>query len=469
MNDVVLHLNQLALDLVAGDFSKPSNTPPSNGGPTRTARALAIIHLAMYDAYGIFTGAFTPKVLTPPAVPTDPTAPTGFAQTDENIALVIGAAAFHACKALYPDQPAVIAASISTFGPLYLPPIVRPVALSQFGEDVAQAWLDQRKTDNADKVRGDKDSEYISSLEPGAHREDPFHPGQGYHGKNWGNVKPFILVNAATDAPLGKPFPAFPSLNDPAYAKAYNKVVVFGRDNTPLKDSAFRQKAEIGIFWGYDGSNKLGTPPRLYNQVVREVAIKLNANVKDKVRLFAAINAAMADAAIACWHWKYVYNFWRPVLGIREADKGWGWGAAPAGDGNPITVGNSFWSPLGAPKSNPPSGASVGSDTSDFTPNFPAYPSGHATFGAACFEVAAGLFGKKPKDITVSFVSDEFNGTTTDSHGAARPRLVRTFNLQEAIDENKISRIYLGVHWDFDAEGGDFVGSAVAKKVLAKF
>ena len=30
----------------------------------------------------------------------------------------------------------------------------------------------------------------------------------------------------------------------------------------------------IGIFWDYDGESGLGTPPRLYNQIVREVAIK---------------------------------------------------------------------------------------------------------------------------------------------------------------------------------------------------
>jgi hypothetical protein len=66
-------------------------------------------------------------------------------------------------------------------------------------------------------------------------------------------------------------------------------------------------------------------------------------------------------------------------------------------------------------------------------------------------------------------VSDELDGKTTDNEGVLRPRWAQTFSLKEAIEQNKISRIYLGVHWVFDAEGGDQVGSAIAKKAIATF
>ena len=111
----------------------------------------------------------------------------------------------------------------------------------------------------------------------------------------------------------------------------------------------------------------------------------------------------------------------------------------------------------------------AGSAGDNFTPNFPAYPSGHATFGTACFETFAGLVGKQPKDIKVKFASDEFNGVTSDNVGALRPLWEQTFTLKEAIEQNKISRIYLGVHWDFDATGGETVGKAIAAKVVAAF
>ncbi|MGL5078077.1 MAG: hypothetical protein ACRDBG_19925 [Waterburya sp.] len=84
-------------------------------------------------------------------------------------------------------------------------------------------------------------------------------------------------------------------------------------------------------------------------------------------------------------------------------------------------------------------------------------------------EVAAKLLNKTPEAITLRFVSDEFNGKTTDNLGTVRPRYSAKFTLREAIEENKISRIYLGVHWDFDATGGETVGKAIAEKVFAAF
>jgi membrane-associated phospholipid phosphatase len=178
----------------------------------------------------------------------------------------------------------------------------------------------------------------------------------------------------------------------------------------------------------------------------------------------------MADAGIAAWYWKYEYDFWRPVLGIREAEKGWG--PTGKGDGNSSRKkGDPFWLPLGAPNSNPrmPTVPTLGAAGSNGTPNFPAYPSGHATFGSAAFITLAKLLGKQPQDISFKFVSDEFNGTTTDNTGATRPRIEETFTLRKAIDENKKSRIFLGVHWSFDASGGELVGNAIAEKVFNAF
>ena len=45
----------------------------------------------------------------------------------------------------------------------------------------------------------------------------------------------------------------------------------------------------------------MGTPPRLYNQIIREVAKAKGNSVADNARLFALVNAAMGDAGILAW------------------------------------------------------------------------------------------------------------------------------------------------------------------------
>jgi hypothetical protein len=142
------------------------------------------------------------------------------------------------------------------------------------------------------------------------------------------------------------------------------------------------------------------------------------------------------------------------VTGIREADEGTG--PTGLGDGNPDTAGDVNFTPLGAPASNE---AGV-----DFTPPFPAYPSGHATFGGALFETLRLFYGTD--DIPFTFVSDEFNGETVDSQGNLRPLVPRSFSsLSEAEEENGQSRIYLGIHWSFDKTEGIAQGRRIAQYV----
>jgi membrane-associated phospholipid phosphatase len=299
---------------------------------------------------------------------------------------------------------------------------------------------------------------------PGHYRPDPV-SNMANLGRTWGNVRPFILHNVAVDAPLTPP----PALSSSEYALAFDDVFVNGRDNIAQRGVNYQHHAAVGLYWGYDGANKLGTPPRLYNLVV--VATTEFGDLKPgaKLNVLAAINAAMADAGIAAWHWKFVYDFWRPVTAIREASAGWG--PSGLGDGNTLRnfSGDPFWKPLGAPRSNPIVPFAAGAAGDNLTPNFPAYPSGHATFGTACFQTFAALVGKSTDAISVTFVSEELDGMTTDNLGVIRPRWEQTFTLTEAIEQNKISRIYLGVHWFFDATGGETMGHAVAEKAITKF
>ena len=98
-------------------------------------------------------------------------------------------------------------------------------------------------------------------------------------------------------------------------------------------------------------------------------------NTEDKnARLFALVNVAQADAGILAWDQKYIHDLWRPVVGLREHDASFGPAAQEAND-DIVSDADPFWLPLGAPRTN--------TDKKSFTPPFPAYPSGHPTFGAA--------------------------------------------------------------------------------------
>jgi hypothetical protein len=185
-----------------------------------------------------------------------------------------------------------------------------------------------------------------------------------------------------------------------------------------------------------------------------QIANQTQVNGIRLARLLALVNIAMADTGFAAWDSKYLWDFWRPITGIREADSGTG--PTGLGDGNPATMGDTNFMPLGAPASN-----LVGPN---FTPPFPAYPSGHAAFGGALFQTLRRFYGTDSLGFT--FVSDEFNGVTRDNNGNVRPYRPRSFStLSQAEEENGQSRIYLGIHWSFDKTEGIEQGRRIADYV----
>lgn len=424
--DAILHWNAVALQAVADDHTPWIVSSPDQGGPTRTARALAIVHAAMYDALNSIAGGHTPYLIYQQA-------PAG-ASADA----AVGQAAHDTLVKLYPKQKAKFDAELQAWL-AQIPNGKSETDGIAVGKAVANAILTVRKDDGSDL-----EQTHQSSLEPGRHQPDPLHPDQGLLTPKWGKVSPFGVKKIEKfHAP---PPPALDSLE---YLAAFNEVYNLGGDgvNTPTTRTA--KQSQIGIFWGYDGSPGLGTPPRLYNQIARTIAVQRGNTEADNARLFALLNIAMADAGIASWYSKYEYDFWRPIVGIRNAHL----------DGNPLTQADPNWMPLGAPASN------MGG--TNFTPPFPAYTSGHATFGAAAFGTLRHFFGTDK--IKFSFTSDEFNGVTKDQNGQVRPVVTRTYkSLSQATMENAVSRIYLGIHWRFDATDGINQGNAIAKEVFKR-
>jgi hypothetical protein len=242
----------------------------------------------------------------------------------------------------------------------------------------------------------------------------------------WGQVAPFAIPSATPFLP-----PPPPPMNSLEYTAAFNEVKSLGaRDSTTRTP----EQTQIGLFWAYDLPG-MGPPPIHYNQIAEAIALQQHNTFDQDVRMFALVDIAMADAAIVAWDAKYTYDFWRPITAIRAADT----------DGNPNTVADPSWAPLGAP------GEGV---IPDYTPPFPAYISGHATFGAALFQTLADFY--HTDQVSVTLTSDELPGVT------------RTYtSFSAAAEENGQSRIYLGIHWSFDKTAGIATGDSIANYVFA--
>jgi len=311
--------------------------------------------------------------------------------------------------ALYPDRKAIFDAALKASLAAVPDGSAENKGIA-VGRDSAKHILTARASDGADKVVAYTPGTGLDDWQPTPPAFAPALLPQ------WPTLSPFALQSGKQFRP-----PPPPSLTSDEFTAAFNRVKELG-----AADSAARtaDQTQIALFWS-DGSGT-ATPPGHWNLIAQDVAQAKHNTLAQNARLFALLNIALADAGIVSWDAKYFYNFIRPITAVHNADN----------DGNPNTTSDSTWTPL-IP-----------------TPPFPSYTSGHSTFSAAAAAVLAGFFG-----------SDQMTFTTGSENPAADSRTFSSFS--QAAAEAGISRIYGGIHWDFDNAQGLASGRAVGQYVLA--
>jgi PAP2 superfamily/Vanadium chloroperoxidase N-terminal domain len=229
----------------------------------------------------------------------------------------------------------------------------------------------------------------------------------------WGNVTPFTLLSASQFW-----LPGPPALTSATYARDYNEVKnVGGKVSTVRTDD----QTQVARFW-FEG-------PGTWNTIARTVATSRNLDLRDSARLLALMNLAMADAYIAGFKIRYVYDLWRPITAIREGDN----------DGNDATAGDLTW------------------DSHQNTPAVSEYPSTQSTFSGAAAVVLASVLGGDQASFT--FKSDKpFEGIT------------RSFtSFSQAARESADSRVYAGIHFRSACEDGLALGRKVGQRAAALY
>ncbi|MEM9187505.1 MAG: vanadium-dependent haloperoxidase [Planctomycetota bacterium] len=403
-DDVVLDWNATMTDVLR------DNTSLQN--PGMASRTMAMMNLAIYDAFAMTSPGGTMFY----NYGQGRQSPGINASTDAAAAQ----AAYTVLSSIYGDQSSTLDAALAAS--------LGDIADGQhksdgvaLGTSIGQSIIANRQNDGYDTS-----VQYLPTNAPGHWQPDPLNPGQEAWGPAWGDVLPFAIESGTQFMP-----PPMPELTSQKYTDAFNEVKEKGvaTGSTRLPD-----ETEAGIFWAYDRVG-MGTPMRLYNDAMRNVAEQEGNSPEQNAELFAKASVAVADAGITAWNSKFAYDFWRPVTGIREADT----------DGNDDTIAIPDWTPLGAP----------GGDDNDFTPPFPTYLSGHATFGGALFEMLKQFYGRD--DIAFSLDSEELAD-------AGYSDITREFSsFSEAMAENGRSRVYLGIHWNFDDTVAQVTGAQVAQ------
>jgi hypothetical protein len=416
-------------------------------GPPITARALAIVHTAMYDTWTPYTEGAKPTQSGPPRRPKSKC-------TLDNKSEATSYAAYRTLVDLFPSQKASFDDLMMSLGYDPADTSTGDLSPSAIGNLAAKKVLDARRDDGSNQANGYADTTNYQPVNTPDQMIDPnrWQPlrvpdGQGGYTvqrflvPHWGQVRPFGLSSGSEFrnevASMLKSYP------ERHYVDQHSQVLHI---SAHLDD----RKKTIAEYWA-DGPGSV-TPPGHWNLIAQYVSERDSHDLDRDVKLYFVLNNALMDSAIAAWDLKRYYDSVRPISAIRflYADKkvrAW------AGPGlGTRKIDGATWHPY--------------QPATFVTPPFAEFVSGHSTFSRAAAQVLKSFTG-----------SDAYGDSWTQPAGASliepgvtpsTPVTLSWESFTKASKEAGKSRLFSGIHISDGNVGGLKLGQVVGKRAWSK-
>jgi hypothetical protein len=205
-----------------------------------------------------------------------------------------------------------------------------------------------------------------------------------------------------------------PALDSAEFAASFNEVKEIGSATSATRTADQTASAQ---YWASQTPN-----PML--RLALALTEDRDLSTLENARIFALMSTVMADAVIAAWDAKLHYDYWRPTTAIHDAEL----------DGNPLTEMDDAWAPL---IGNPP---------------YPGYTSGLMSVAGSSALTLQALLG------------NDF-GFCLSSNNGSPDRCWDNFD--DLLTELTETRVWAGIHFDFDMLAGLEINRGILQYALA--
>lgn len=402
------------------------------------ARAIGMVHTAIYDAWS----AYTPRALGSQLGdsirrPVDE-------HTQLNKETAIAYAAYRVLVDLYPARASLFDAQMSKLNLDTANNSIDTNSPIGVGNVAAKALLDYRHNDGSNQLGNLAAGAYADYTnytpvntpdvvtDPSKWQQLRFANGASpaYIAPHWGLVTPFALTSGAQFRPATPPV-----YGTAAYLAEVQEVI------DALANITEEQKV-IAEYWADGPASVL--PPGHWMLFAQVVSARDRHSLDMDVKLFFLMGNAVMDAGIATWEAKRFYNTSRPITAIRNLFAGQQIASFAGPDLGVKIVDGAQWMPY--------------QSINFVTPPFPEYVSGHSTYSAAAAEILKRFTGSDSFNYSQDFAA----GWSSFEKNLPQNNLRLSWaTFTEAADQAGMSRIYGGIHF----HSGDMEGRSLGRQV----